>query len=193
MQNNSSVIACLGVGGFFVYFFFLTRFLALEVSTPSAALKRQIKPVVLSAWSIWNLARLPKNFFFPSYSLSARPLTEFICRIKWKSIPFMQIFLKQQGYVWSQEWRFVQWKPWWWFLPTQGSPRPFPPRSSEREDQTALSKPGQASDLPFLNIVHFSKHHCKFAVCLLGNIMPPPPKFYACMYVCRYYWTPFIN
>lgn len=155
MQNSSNIIACLGDWFCCVFFYwkkksefwaithYVPGFWPWKLSTHSAALKRQIKPVVLSAWSIWKLARLPKNFFPPFLLSSFLPglLSEFICRIKWKSIPFMQTFLEQQGYVWSQERRFVRWKPWWWFLPASGLPRPSPPRSNEREDQTALSKP----------------------------------------------------
>lgn len=43
-----------------------------------------------------------------------------------------------------------------------------------------LSQSQASSDLPFLNIVHFSKHHCEFAVCLLGH---SPSKFYARIYI----------
>lgn len=95
----------------------------------------------LEAFGSWP--ELPKIFFFSFLLSSFLPgsLGESICRIKWKSIPFMQTFLKQQDYVWSQEWRFMQWKPSWWFLPTQGLPRSTPPRSDEREDQAAFSEP----------------------------------------------------
>lgn len=44
--------------------------------------------------------------------------------------------------------------------------------------------PSQAPlDLPFLNIVHFSKHHCKFALGLLGTMLLPPQKCHAGMHI----------
>lgn len=73
-------------------------------------------------------------------------------------------------------------------------PRPCqgPPHHAVMKGRIKQPSQSQApSDLPLLNIVHFNKHHCEFAVCLLENTPPPPSKFYACMYVFRSFSTLF--
>lgn len=128
------------------------------------------------------------SFLFSSFLPGSH--SEFNCRIQWKPIPFMQTFLKQQGYVWSQEQWCVRWKAGGDF--SQARPRQGPPHHAVMKGRIKRPSQSQApSDSPWLNIVHANKHHCEFAVCLLVDTLPLPSKFDACMDVFRSSWTLF--